>query len=82
MTASFTISDSINGGSVHVTIDRNGIRISGECGHVNLSHHTLAAIFEESNGHRLAHVAELDPETDGTAILANVDRARGKMAAE
>lgn len=80
----FTISDAINGGSVHVEILNGQIAITGDSGRVTLSHHTLAAILEESNGHRLAHVAELDPKTDGTAMLANVGRARNsiKPAAE
>lgn len=80
MTA-FPVYDDYNGDHVRVEVTDHQVSITGDSGRVTISHHTLAAIFEASNGHRLAHVAELDPKTDGHAMLANVDRARNNIKA-
>lgn len=70
MTDTFKMIDHHNGDPVLIDISDNRIVIYSGTGSVTIEHHTLAAIFEKSNGYRLA---ELDPETGGHAMRKETD---------
>lgn len=82
MTA-FTFTDK-HGGETMVSIEGDAARISQDGGQVTLSDHSVRMLLPVfCNADRLLREVEnMDPKTDHPAMLANVGRARGKMAAE